>query len=199
MEDISNKTLALLLVVAIAVSLVGIFTAQKGGVRYLTGAAHSGKSDVTFSTESVVSIVVTGDVDFGSGRVDTGQTAATLYSNGSTELGTWSFSEQPINVKNDGTQNVTLQVKSNVTAGDFLGGGTSPDFAFISFDGDASGACVSAISSYTTLTTSSQNVCTPLRNSDATNEANVTLKVVVPQDAPTGSKNAELNFTATAA
>ncbi|MEM4337114.1 MAG: kelch repeat-containing protein [Candidatus Woesearchaeota archaeon] len=80
MSDLSNKTLMLLILVSIVISLAGIFYSPKG-VIYLTGKATSGESSTSFNITEEVSVLVRDAVNFYSGRVNAGSTNAILDSN----------------------------------------------------------------------------------------------------------------------
>ena len=123
MADISNKTLALLVGVAIVVSVVGIFVAQEGA--QITGYGTTETGVVNLTIAASVSINVTGDIEFGVGTVaGTTQDFADLFSNnGTVRGGNWTFSSQFITIENDGTVNVTLNVRSDKNATGFIGGG----------------------------------------------------------------------------
>ncbi|MBW3003357.1 hypothetical protein KY337_02250 [Candidatus Woesearchaeota archaeon] len=200
MEDISNKTLALLLGVAIVVSLVGIFTAESGTLTVLTGRGTTETSNVTFTTESETNIKVDGNITFGSGRVDLGQTFAILDSgDGSTTNGNWSFSAHNISITNEGTVNVSVSVQSDKTPATFIGGGTNPEFAWKAIEAEAN-ACVGDLNdTYTdhNFTTSATTFCTNLASVGTANQLDMPVRLTVPEDATTGDKNAQLTFTAT--
>ena len=83
-DDINNKTLATLLVVAIIVSIGGTLISlnrlSKFGGIGVTGFATSGTAKVNLSVTSSTGITVTQAIDFGSGYADTA-TNCTMESN----------------------------------------------------------------------------------------------------------------------
>ena len=84
MKEISNKTLTILLIVAIAVALGGTFTSLSMLSRIkapVTGLATSGTGKVNLSITSATSIVVSGNIDFGSGYMSDPRTAEFLANN----------------------------------------------------------------------------------------------------------------------
>jgi len=108
-------------------------------------------------------------------------------------------------VENQGNVAVTLQVSSNVTADDFIGGTANggPKFQYWS-DEPVSGNCDVLNGTKTTPTdfaTSNTWVCsgTGLKYQSGTDKLYTYIHVYVPSDAPPGQKNAILTFTSTAA
>ena len=80
MGDISNKTLALLVGVAIVISLVGIFSVPKGGIVYITGRGTTGTTSYGVQSELTINVTQTA-VAFQSGKVETGYTSCVVSSN----------------------------------------------------------------------------------------------------------------------
>src|SRR3989338_684602 len=187
MRDVSNKTLAILVGVAIVISLIGLLSVGRGGVTYLTGRAGSGTGPVSVNLTSEVSILVTGSVDFGSGRVNATATSAILDSDAGTIInGTWTPVTKYIKIENDGTVNISVNVTANANnnaAG--LIGGTSPSFQIKGVATEAS-SCVTLTTSYTNVPNSTETplaLCDKLNFGSATDTFNVSAKVVVPSDA----------------
>jgi len=200
MSDISNKTLAILVGIAIVVSLVGILSIGKGGVVYITGKGTSGQGPVSFNATTEVSIKVTGSIDFGNGRVNATANNATLDSYDGTDIGgTWTFSAQSIKVENDGTVNVSVNLSAdgNNNANGLIGG-TSPLFQMKGFVTE-SGACVTLQTTYANVPNSTQTplaICDLLQYVNSADEFNVSAKLVIPSDAPAGARNATITFSA---
>jgi len=204
MSDISNKTLAILVGVAICISLVGIFAAQRGVI--VTGMASTGTGQVNLTITEITSILVTNNIDFGAGYVnDSAQDWAYLYSNNaSTTYGNWSFSAQSVHIKNDGSVNVTLDIKTSKNATGFIGG-TSPDFKFFVNETEAT-ACFAAVvngSSYSTgdfgpnyNISKDLRVCNNLKMEQAANELDMYAYVKVPKNAKAEAKTTTITFTA---
>jgi len=76
---LKNNSIALLVGIFIVISLASILSAPRGAV-YITGHAASGDSYTTFNLSEEVSILVTGAVNFGAGRVDINASNAILDS-----------------------------------------------------------------------------------------------------------------------
>lgn len=201
MSDISNKTLAILVGVAIVVSLLGILSIGKGGVTYMTGRGSSGSGPVSFNATSEVSIKVTGSIDWGNGRVNSDAPYATLDSDADTVVGgSWTPIQQYINVENDGTVNISVNVNANGdNNANGLIGGTSPAFQMKGVSTE-SGSCVTLASSYTNVPNATETpfqICDILQYVNDADSFNVAAKVVIPSDAATGARNATITFSAT--
>lgn len=162
-DDISNKTLALLVGVAIIVSLIGIFSIRQPALFYspVTGmiGANNATGIVQANVLRVVSIIVAGSINFGSGYAYENITVATVLTlNSSGDCGNplniaagvsvnrttfstgacrdRSFTNPADNatnkftIENDGNVNVTLLLDINTTRA-ALGLGSQGDFGIL--------------------------------------------------------------------
>ena len=143
MDSISKRTLVYLLIVAIFVSLMGtLLSLNKLGELDITGLTlgnDTGVVNLTISSSCSVSMTGT-DIDFGSGTVN-GSRCALNTSSGTKSTGCKDFAaiHHGLNFTNDGNENISLNITSNVTADSFLGG-ASPFFK-IKANNTESGAC----------------------------------------------------------
>jgi len=208
MGDISNKTLALLVAIAIIVSLVGILSVGRLGVVYITGRAPgttgSGNVSVTLATEVSI-LMVDSTINFGSGRVNASSNNATLdsavaYSESSTK---WINTSAPwtapdvITIENDGTVTENVTVYASALASGFIGG-TNPSFQLDNYAGNCTGE--GEFTTYAevtgTNTSTAQLICSGLPYGAGTDRFDITAKIRIPSDASVGSKNVTLTFTA---
>ncbi|MBW3022472.1 hypothetical protein KY308_00005, partial [Candidatus Woesearchaeota archaeon] len=114
MGDVSNKTLAILVGVAIVVSIIGLLSVGRGGITYITARAGSGEGPVSVNLTSEISILVTDSIDFGNGRVNSTATNATLDSDaGTVDGGSWTPITEYIKIENDGTVNISVNVSAD--------------------------------------------------------------------------------------
>jgi hypothetical protein len=148
-DDISNKTLALLIIVVLAISLgttlmslnlntrLGTLLAARGG-QGITGfstASGTGIANVTINTLASIRFSIN-NIQFGIGSVNTtaGNQVCSLTTNHT--LGTKDPGGMCINftavanldsleIENDGSVNLTVNVSFNKNASTFIGGGTS--------------------------------------------------------------------------
>ena len=196
---IKNNLLFILLIV-VATSLV-VSLSYERGLFGLTGYASSGTAITSVNLTQEISIAVTGNIDFGTGRVNADAPNATLDSNAGTVTGgSWTPIEDYINIENDGTVNITLNVtaeEDNNAAG--LIGGTSPEFKIkgnITESGACAGTLVQTWTSMPNSTESPINICNLLNFAQSSDEFNVSVKLSIPNDAEAGSRNATLTFSA---
>ena len=137
MDDISNRTLALLLVTAIVVSLgATVYTLNTmSGVRLPTGRAGSEAGEVNLTVENAISILLwNSTIDFGKGHVNQTGPKVALCANfanlsitwnggspdytdtndddcwNSVDVGQPTQPTHPFTIENEGNQNVTLSV-----------------------------------------------------------------------------------------
>jgi hypothetical protein len=215
MGDISNKTLALLVGVAIVISLVGIFSVPKGGIVYLTGRGTTGTTSYGVQSELTINVTQTA-VAFQSGKVETGYTSCVVSSNYTTNAvetvgsasagcgGNWTGTNtRSFIVRNDGTVNVNITVQSAKLAAGFIptyGTPTvTPTYDFKSFDADGTGACISAdlVSSWTAMSnTTAKVICSNLSNADATDELSVPIQLTIPDNVMNGTYSDTVTFAA---
>jgi len=137
MVDISNKTLAMIMVAAIVVSLGGLFVSldrlnklQLGGIDGITGF-YIANATVNVSIQSSATITVVDSlINFGACTTPPGGTIINVSSNttsageggnctiaggGGTTFPDW------IELRNDGNNNLNISVTFNATAAEFLG------------------------------------------------------------------------------
>ena len=189
MKEISNRALALLVAMAVIVSLIGTLTILAKIKPVMTGAATGiAKVDVT----GLVAISLpTSTVDFG-----------TVYQGGTDN--TSDDSPGPLTVQNDGGVFVNVSIKRDVSSTPlFSGTGGGDNTASFQFKVDNSTEVNSfdyaaSITSWTNVpgTTAVDNIIAYLNSSDASDIAEVDLLIAVPNDESTGPKNETLVFTA---
>jgi len=168
MDEISNKTLATLLVVAIVISLAGTFFAMRGVsqvTNYISGAQTSsdtGTAKVNISELTTITLV-TPEVDFGTGyrnatdvdlntecNITTNQSSpqdADTATNADANcwINVTTFAPDPFLLRNDGSNYVNVTINSSTPA-DFLPGsptGGTEQYMFVPSDA-SSGVYVSS-------------------------------------------------------
>ncbi len=217
MADISNRTLAILVGVAIIISVVGIFVAQKGAVTVTGMASGTGVANLTIT--SFASINVSGNIEFGEGAVYLNSTYAEMDSSDGTVCddtatcedvtggagprgGNWTFQVQNILVENNGNENVSLETESSAVASSMIGGTgavlnytISDNVEATSCDGGVKNG--SASQAWGTAATK-EIACNNLLSEDANDILNLTILVRVPVDASPGVKTTTITFTGTA-
>jgi len=210
--DISNKTLAWLLVGAIVVSLIGTFTSINRLQRIsISGAATSsdtGNATVYINTTaSLIFSVAT--VDWGTGYVNTtaGEHNCTMMTDGTANSdGCVGFNTvtQGLVIENNGNKNFsTVQLKSDENASGFIGGGDaadapSPEFQW-KISQNETGSCGTIHdTTWTDVNTTNPGtvICNNFHFEDTNDSIRVDLRIVIPYDAA-GDKIATLTATGT--
>ncbi|MBM3229763.1 hypothetical protein FJZ26_04995, partial [Candidatus Parvarchaeota archaeon] len=99
-------------------------------------------------------------------------------------------------VTNDGNTNVSINITSDKSAAQFIGG-SSPLFQAFGAVNET-GACPSLVASMQDLSTTSVNICPLLISSDSQDTIWAHIKVQISPDSPQGSSSAVITFTSTA-
>jgi len=212
---VSNKTLSLLLIIILAITILGTFSSLNriAGFEALTGAW--GNATVTYGSVNLtisqsLSINFTNDhVNFGSGYVATNATACYLETS-TINYGCMDFTSgdivRPLLLENQGNANVKLNF-SNVNYSTSLIGGTNPGYAWMWNDpeNDASQVtCIrTAVENKTNSTIDediwlnisaagelynvSSMLCNPFNATDTNDVINISFKILVPSNAPARS------------
>ena len=138
--EISNQTLGILLVAAIALSLIGTFVTvtkigQQPTIRLVgyAPATDTGTALVNLTVDQILDVnFTTASIDWGIGSVDPGEINCTLDTTASNSASCSGFSERnggSLVIENIGNVNVTLNVSFDKNAPSFIGG-TSPGWEF---------------------------------------------------------------------
>ena len=211
--EISNKTLAWLVMATIIVSIGGTIISlnklEQGIAGYATSNA-TGTASVTVSTQTVLRFAAgTSSMDFGTGSADSssGNHTCNMSVNGSTGLNTNQFGCNGFNsavtggafvLENAGTtlMNVTLNFSSNAST--FIGGVNYAPLLQYAISENETGSCGAINATLMGWTSVVQQavipICTNLNFSDTRDSLMIGIKIAVPEDAPTGAK--QLNITA---
>jgi len=208
MADISNKALAIFVLTAMSVSVLG-FLATFQSLDGVTGRATTDTGNANFTINSSISVVfTTNSVEFGIGTVNaSGFHNCTLNTSGVGMLAGGSNSitgpdclgfnatVPPLLVQNQGNQNVTLNMSFNATATEFVGG-TLPYFSFRAVLNET-GACGNTTSQSLFLNQVQSSVSAANTNFSICNSTmfnwvsgnrtiSLDLGLRIPQDAPSG-------------
>jgi len=147
--------------------------------------------DITFATSS--------SIDFGAGSVDSGETSATLDSDGGNIDGSWTNTTGNLTLENIGTEDATLDLVSNVTAAQFIGG-SSPTFKW-KVANLSVGSCDNiAPTSYAEVNTTvnGTRICSAFYAEDSKDDLNINFELVIPSDTSLeGAQVAVITATAT--
>ena len=236
MGEISNRAILALLVATVVVSLGGTYISISAvnsrltsiGLTPITGFATIPNATATVSIETFSSIKFSqSSVAFGSGSVNTSGgfnncTLSTLDAGG-INSGCRDFNQvsNGFTIENDGNTNLSIELKSNASAEDFIGLGSALFLWNVTVN--ASGSCVNksgtgslAVQPNTSLgcgtdgnaasdcgsifeavSTSNKNICPSLLFEDSKDALNIDINISIPYDAPAGGKVAGLIVTGT--
>lgn len=210
MSEVSNKTLASLLVLAIVASLGGtLLVLDSESPVFVTGFATEESGTVNLTIQGAISIDLTentalnwGTVVFNTTTVDP---ICTLNSDGSSADGnnctSYSSVATGMIIQNTGNIDVNVNMTSSDAAATFLGGtGDAFNYKTSTYTGNARGGCqTGAVASYTAVTTATQVACTNLTFGNTEDEMEVDFEVSVSPDTAQGEHSATLTFTGTTA
>jgi len=218
-DEISNKSLAILLVVAISVSLVGTIVSlnrlsqlRAPGITGFATDTSTGTAQVYVGTTASLKFS-TNDLDFGTIAVNTtlGQINCSVWSgnstggkskstdgqcdNQSTGPGAWTNLE----IENDGNTNVTITMVSDVAAAAMIGG-ENPKFALKGVVNETGSCKTIGPILWEDVNTTAMDICTSPNGLDwvANNDSiDIAFNLTIPWNAAVGSKTATLTATGT--
>ena len=211
--EITNKTLAMLLVAAVAISLFGtIFSVNKlnqfGEFRSTTGFAttDTGTAVVVVNTSTSIKFVVA-TIDWGSGSVNStsGFLNCTLATDAANTEGCAGFNtvSQGFILENDGNTVAAVSLAANRTAVQFIGGtgeGGGPLFRYkVANNGTESSSCTTPLPvAYTDVNVTAPGtvICADLNYTDIQDSLEIDIYVNIPYTSPSGQKIAGLQATA---
>jgi hypothetical protein len=208
MTDISNKALAVFLLIATVASLSGFLLTFRT-LDGMSGRATTDTGVSNFSINSTISVsFTTNTVEFGAGTINaSGNHNCTLNTSGPGMLNgaanpvggpdciAFNATIDPLRIQNQGTQNVTLNVSFNATGTTFVTG-TTPELGFKA-TANETGSCGNATSLtfntvYQSVTSANTNysICNSTAFGWTTNNRtlNLDLGIRIPQDATPGAK-----------
>ncbi len=208
-DEISNKTLAMLLLVAIVVSLAGTFMSlnKLATLRFpaITGfATDTGTADVDIQSEAGITFS-TNSIDFGEGYTNGSQTGdCSLWTTagggqftGADVCLNFSTGDYPnaLEIDNTGNEDLEVNLTLSTSAASFIGG-TDPH---IQFQGEAAGGtpCTGTLeTSWTELSATTKSICDEMDASDP-NGIYVHLNITIPVDSTEAGGQATLTATGT--
>ncbi len=235
MKEISNKTVVALLFATIAISLGGTLVVLNNlnsrlgtlGTSQITGFALIPNATATVTVQTFSSIKFSqASVAFGTGNVNTSGgfnncTLSTLAGATGANSGCADFTEvnNGFTIENDGNTNLSVELRSNVTAEQFIGIGSALFLWNVTVSessscrnattadvvqpntslgcGTAGGAATDCGTIFESVSTTNKNICPRLLFTDASDALNININVTIPSDAPAGGKVAGLIVTGT--
>lgn len=218
MTDVTNRTIAALLFVAMAVTVFSTavtlnkLNVVQGGD--LTGFAISPNATATLNVSATTSIkFVNAVIDWSNGTVNTsgGNLQCNLTTNGWSTPGYTGcvgfITPLPgdFQLENDGNQNASITVEITTASDTWIGGNAALSETYVEIKDAETGSCVGGGAAFlnsgaeTVITTVGDQVaCSNFAYEDGADTINISLKVSLPSDAPVGVKTVDLIATATA-
>ncbi len=200
-----NNTVLVVAVLAVIASLAaaGFSYYSLSNQKIVTGFAGSdtGTAKLNVATETTLNFSVD-MVDFGTGRVNIGETYATLETGVDPSVeghGTWTGTQDPLILDNIGNTNVSLELKADTDAIGFLGG-TGPSFQIKVTDSDV-GACgdtTAAFGDYQDINSTDVTYCDSFQYLSNLNKLQIDVKLVVPENSKLGALSSTITATGTA-
>ena len=173
--------------------------------KQITGHGTVGKVNLTI-TQNLTLNVVQEVINFSTGYVDTGQAGAILNTSAtgywiSASVPNWTntsdYDPSPLQLRNDGNVNASVNITSGKDAAAFIGG-TSPLYQFNGSQAEANSCKADGtLADYTSLTTLGQLLCANLGTKETEDDLYVHCLLWVPSDA-IGTKEDQWTFTASA-
>ena len=170
------------------------------GLRLTGKASDTGILNVTI--ESIVNINFSvSNINFGGGNIDLGQSNATVDTLGNVINGNWTPVTQGFKIENIGTTNISLNLKTNKNASQFLGG-TNPGYQYNITNAEA-GSCSPGdvtLSQWHDVNNSGvgDKICSIFQFGQERNSIDVDLKLIIPFNAETGAHSDIFTATGTA-
>lgn len=177
------------MILAVVASLIGIIPNWPGTAIVSVTAL----TEVNFTA---------GSMDWGAGRVNSGESSATLYSDiGTVTGGSWTPNSGELILENIGSDNVILHIYSDKDADALVGGTASINSFQWKMAEIESGSCVNITdTSWTNVNTTSPGtrLCDIFYAADASDSIKIDFTIVIPSDTTvSGAQSATITATAT--
>ena len=204
---VQDKILFGLTIVAVCTSILaaGFVYYSFSEFGSLSGFATStGVANLTIDTQAIINFT-TNSINWGSGRVDNGQTVAQLTTLETSNVtnGNWTLTTPGgFRIVNIGNVNVTLDLLAGKTAATFIGG-TTPGYQW-NVSNVESGSCANNqtfLGFWVNINTTSPGTrfCGNFTFYDTLDSIRIDINLSIPYDASTGIRTDTLTATATAA
>ncbi len=204
--DVSNRTIAILLFLAMAVSLAGTLVAvAKMNSLSMSGYATNPNATAQLTIANTLSIKFSvASIDWGSGYVNGSANECNLTTS---DVGAAPYggcvgfvdpAPAPLRLENDGNVVANVTVKLNQTPGTWIGDGSAQAWINVQ-EGEAGSCTLNLLTGLTSISTTPVTICERFQYANTNDELTLGMKVLVPNTAPPGTKVTEVNAQATAA
>lgn len=205
-EELSNRALAVLLVLTIVVSIGGTLISLNSIPRGTVGYVSSAQGTTQLTIQSLTEITLTDNaVDFGTCNLNSSQTI-TYHSNASTGQSledpdstcTGTFPDN-MTLENTGNRYVNLTISSNVTGASFVDASSGLGSLYFVMGNKEAGACSDGlIVEFTNFSLADHNYtfCNNFSPANGEDEISIAYKVELPPDTKDGTKTATITIAA---
>jgi hypothetical protein len=213
-EDLSNKTLTILVAVTLLVFIGGafVFYSSFQGEKISGALVEQARARINISSRASINWTIN-LVDWGSGYVNETASYCQLNTEGlNNPLNCTNFTTvyEGLRLENDGNRNVEVNVSTNNSAAQFLGG-TGPlyEWKWANNESDSCGSqgigvnCVTNASAlnyqtnYSTVSTTSALICPCFRAANPSDLLNMEIQIRVPSDSYTGLRESTITAVGT--
>jgi hypothetical protein len=188
----SGEVLFIIAIIVIIICLINcsITFYRFLGIEKLTGkASDAGTANLSIQSQASITFVVD-SINWGSGAVDQGAGHATIDSEGNITDGNWTPVSQGLVIRNDGNQNILLNISSSNTASAFIGGYADGGPVYeLKVTDNESNSCISGLAdTYADAIGSNQPGCGNFSCDEDNDTLRIDVKLEIPQDAFPGAK-----------
>jgi hypothetical protein len=187
----------LFLAFSIIIFLISIFIFSFNGInKILTGyASDTAQTSLDVVSQASIEFVIN-STGWSSGAVSPGNLSAYLNTEGLIDGGNWTANTQSLYLVNTGNSNLTVDLKSNNSASEFIGGDSvTPEYK-IKVSNNESGSCtISNFSDYDDLDTSDKLACSVFQYNNSKDSIAIDVQLRIPQDALPGNKTSLITAT----
>lgn len=191
----TDNLLMIVAIVAVVVAVIGAgitYNSVTTFKQWMTGFATT-TGEINLTVEESISINFTTDsIEWGSGRVDDGETSATLNTAaGATNVsqGNWTGNTAGLVVENIGNKDISINLTFGDDADTLLGGTSAINSYQINATDNQGTACTGGVVSagqFIDADTTTRLVCANFSFVDSKDELRFDFKLVIPSDSKTG-------------
>lgn len=188
MKRNNDNMLIAVAVIAVIVSVIGAGITYNSVMTFrniITGRVTEGVVNLTVETNAALNFT-TDSVEFGSGRIDDGESHATLdTSAGTVSNGNWTANSDGFVVENIGNVNISLSINASTPA-EFIGG-SSPTYAWNVTNSEAD-SCINSteLGVFNNFSGEYQSICDIFKSDNNNDEIRIDLLIAIPTDSKTG-------------
>jgi len=174
--------------ISIAIMAISLFFIGTAVTGFAVSDNETGVVNVSIQTSAALNFSVA-LLDFGNGSVNGTGPNATLYSNGTVIDGTWEPVTGNLTLENIGNVNVTLNLSTNESAADFIGGSSQSIKALTADKVGEEGSCTGSGSnvtfngSFAEINLTPQTACEVFGYEPDNDEITIDFELVIPNDA----------------